>query len=355
MNLVHVDNNMVAEESVAVKIKKEKGEQTRVFLRNHGLIRSDLKIKRTSDYLFIPVIHSSDVLSDFELVTCSFEKTEKRPTSYHELLNLPNDLQEKLPTSFDIIGDIVLIKLPESLQSYESKIGNALLNVQSHVKTVCVMNPVHGEFRRRSVRIIAGEQKTVTTHKEFGLRFQVDVEKTYFSPRLANERMRVSTLIKKNKSVFDMFCGVAPFSVLIATYAHPLRILAIDKNPDAVRLAKQNSMNNHVEDTVTVLKEDAMNTTSFLEKQHMVPDHIIMNLPFSAIDFFPLAVQNVSDKGMIHYYDILKESSFDERIKVLKKKAEKFDARLVQLDVHNIKTYAPHEFYIGIDITVSKN
>jgi len=346
---------MQTEESVAVKIEKKKGEQTRVFLREKGLIRSDLKIKRTNEHLLLPITHFSDEVSNFDLVTSYFEKLKKSPSDYKDLLSLPAILKKNLPTSFDIIGDILLLKLPDSLFSYASDIGDALLKTHSHVKTVCVINPVQGELRKRSVRVVAGEQKTKTEHKEYGLSFSVDVEKTYFSPRLASERMRVTKLIRKDTCIFDMFCGVAPFSVMIARYAHPLHILAIDKNPEAVRLAKKNIVKNNVENKITLFQEDAKNTRNVLEKQNMIPDHIIMNLPFSAIEFFPLAVKYVSHKGIIHYYDIISEKFFDKRIGELKDIANNYDTSLVQTRLHKIKTYAPHEFYIGIDITVSKN
>ena len=346
---------METEESLAVKTKKTKGEQTRVFLRKHELLKTNLKIKRSNDYLLIPVKRSIKEFNDFIIVTSSFEKTKQTIHNYQDLLNLPNELQSQLPTSFDIIGDILLFKLPEELQNFSSEIGRALLQTHAHVNTVCIIDPVSGELRRRNVHVIAGEQKTVTMHKEYGLWFKVDVEKTYFSPRLATERKRISNLIEKDDLVFDMFCGVAPFSVMIATFAHPSKVIAVDKNPDAIRLAQQNIQNNNVSDKIIVINDDALNTKKILSYHQINPNHIIMNLPFSAFEFFPLALQVIKDKGMIHYYDMIEENSIEERIDQLKSAAQKYDSTLVETTVHKIKTYAPHEFYIGIDITVSKN
>jgi len=343
------------EESLAVKIKKTKGEQTRVFLRNHELLRFDLKIKRNNDFLFIPVKEAIKEYDDFVIVKNVFEKTKQSIDKYQDLLNLPTELQDELPSSFDIIGDILLIKISEELESYATEIGHALLKTHSHVNTVCSIDPVSGELRRRNVSVIAGEQKTVTLHKEYGLWFKVDVEKTYFSPRLATERKRVSMLVEKNALVYDMFCGVAPFSVMIAKFAQPKRVIAVDKNPDAIRLAEENIQKNKVSDKITVINEDALNTRKILSQHRMIPNHIIMNLPFSSYEFFPLAVQVIKDHGMIHYYDMINENNIEKRIDQLKNIAKKYDTSLVETTVHKIKTYAPHEFYIGIDITVSKN
>ena len=345
---------METEESLAVKIKKTQGEQTRVFLRNQELLRSDLKIKRSNDYLFIPVKDSIREYDDFTIVKDVFEKTKLSIRNYQDHLTFPNELQSQLPTSFDIIGDIILIKLPEELQSYSKEIGRALLQTHAHVNTVCSIDPVSGELRRRNVTVIAGEQKTVTMHKEYGLWFKVNVQKTYFSPRLATERKRVSTLIEKNAIVYDMFCGVAPFSIMIAKFAHPSNVISVDKNPDAINLAEHNIQKNNVSDKITVINDDALNTKEILSHHHMIPNHIIMNLPFTAFEFFPLALQVIKDKGMIHYYDMIDEDSIEKRIGQLKIAAQKYDSTLVETTVHKIKTYAPHEFYIGIDITVSK-
>jgi tRNA (guanine37-N1)-methyltransferase len=346
---------MCTEQCLAVKITKKKGESIRVFLKEKGLLRTDLKIKRNQDVLFIPVNQNHDLLDEFELVSSFFQKIKKKPRSYQELLDIPSELYTLLPTSFDIIGDILLLRLPQELQSYSESIGDALLKTHAHVKTICLMSPVSGDYRTRSVSVIAGKKQTMTRHKEYGLWFNVDVKNTYFSPRLASERKRVSTLIQKDSFVFDMFCGIGPFSILIARYAKPYRILGIDINPIAVELARENTRENKVDDIITVLNEDAIDTTRILNFHKMIPDHIIMNLPFSALKFFPLAVQHISDRGIIHYYDIIEESRISNRCEQLERIANTVDATLDQMKVHRIKTYAPHEFYIGIDITVSKN
>ena len=346
---------MVTEESLAVKIEKEKGEEVRLFLQRNDLIRSDLRIKKDEQFLYIPINCLSNLVSEYDIITGIFEKTEERIDSYQQLLSLPYELQCSLPTSFDIIGDIILIKLPKELQSFSKEIGNALLKTHAHVKTVCSMNPVSGEFRNRSIQLIAGEHKTVTMHKEYGTWFKIDVEKTYFSPRLANERKRVSSLIRKKSCVLDMFCGVAPFSILIAKYAQPSHIIAVDKNPDAIKLGEFNIGKNNVKDKISLFNKDAKDAQKLCNDLSMQPDHIIMNLPFSAFDFFPIAIQLISHGGMIHYYDILNESLFEQRRNDLIEIAKNYRTDLTLLNIHKIKTYAPHEFYIGIDITVSKN
>lgn len=279
-------------------------------------------------------------------------KITNKPKSYKELLNLPDNLKEKLPTSFDVVGNILILKLDPELLNYKVEIGEILHKVNKNVKTVCLTRPVKGELRTRDMKMIAGKKSTETTHKEFGLKFKVDVKKAYFSPRLATERKHVTEQVKDGETVVDMFAGVAPFSIMIAKYANPKIVYAFDKNKDAVSYAKENVKINNVLDKVEVIHTDAKKAHNILKQK---ANRVIMNLPFSAHLFFEYALKIADNSCEIHYYDILKEGNIDTRIKDLKKLAEEDKITLTNFDVRKIKTYAPREFYIGIDITAKRN
>jgi tRNA (guanine37-N1)-methyltransferase len=79
-----------------------------------------------------------------------------------------------------------------------------------------------------------------------------------------------------------------------------------------------------------------------------------MNLPFSAYLFFSSAFKIAKDQSIIHYYDIVHTNKIEDRINKLKKIAEESEYTLSNIDVEKIKTYAPREFYIGMDITAKK-
>ncbi|HDQ16253.1 MAG TPA: tRNA (guanine-N1)-methyltransferase, partial [Bacteroidetes bacterium] len=202
---------------------------------------------------------------------------EKKPKSYKELVSMPEKLKEKLPTSYDVVGDIILIKLDNALLEHKNEIGNSLLNIHKNVKTVCLIEPVSGEYRTRNVEVIAGENKTETVHKEYGLKFYVDVEKTYFSPRLANERMRITKLVKKDEIIADMFTGVAPFPIMIAKKSNPKIIYGIDKNKYAIEYAKKNVVANNLLDKIELICRDSKNVKKIVREKNA--DRIIMNHP----------------------------------------------------------------------------
>jgi len=76
--------------------------------------------------------------------------------------------------SYDVIGDIAIIRVTEKSRKYSRKIAETIMNVQKNVKTVLAQtSSVCGDFRLRKLNFVAGENKTATVHKEYGCLFSV--------------------------------------------------------------------------------------------------------------------------------------------------------------------------------------
>ena len=324
------------------------------MLSRKNLLNKRLKIKKEKGLIYIPLKSGNPKVESFKIVEKDFEINKEKPRLISDIIDIPNILINKLPVSYDIVGDIILIKLENELIKYKEEIGKSLFTLHSNVHTICLSKPVKGEYRTRDIEIIAGEKKTSTIHKEYGLRFEVDVKKTYFSPRLSSERKRVADLVKPGEVVVDMFAGVAPFSIMIAKYANPKIIYSLDKNLHAIKYAKRNIKKNKVLDKVEVIHLDAENISQFYNKRDVKADRIVMNLPFSAHLFFKNALEIINNICDLHYYDILKEQEIEKRTNYLKKLAEEKNISLIKIAIRKIKTYAPREFYIGIDIKAKK-
>ena len=342
---------MSTKKIMAVCVPFAEAELLRRTLREQNLLRNDVEILKDEKCIYFPVKEVPKELTSYKVVTKSFKLKTVKSNCYKDRLKLSKTLMEQLPTSYDVVGAIILIKLSKALYPYRKDIGTALLETHKNIRTVCLIDPVSGELRTRNITVIAGDNQTLTTYIEFGLSFDVDVEKTYFSPRLASERRRVTNLVKPGEIVVDMFTGVAPFSIMIARYAKPKIVYAIDKNTEAIKLAQQNAKKNFVLDTVEIIHADANNIDKIITKK---ADRIIMNLPFSAHRFFPLALSIAAHICIIHYYDIIKEEGIKTRVDTLKKTATEHGFFLSDVSIRKIKTYAPREFYIGIDITATK-
>jgi tRNA (guanine37-N1)-methyltransferase len=278
-------------------------------------------------------------------------KKRKTPRSYKDIVNVPKNLKQELPTSYDIVGDIVLIKLRNNLLSNKKEIAKALLTAHRNIKTVCLITPVSGELRTRKIEIIGGEKRTETIHKEFGLIFQLDISKVYFSTRLSSERKRITNLVNNNEIIVDMFTGVGPFSIMIAKYANPKIIYALDKNSNAIKYAKKNVTKNNVLDKVEVIHANSKEIEKIIKVK---ANRILMNLPFSSHLFFSNALKIMNNICIIHYYDILNINDLEQRINYLKEIAIDNNVILTGFNVRRIKSYTPREFYIGIDITAKR-
>src|SRR5437867_7243213 len=261
-----------------------------------GLRRTDLQIERPGATLRIPVPPNPAI--GYPTIEREFPRGFALVRSYRELVTVPPRLEPLLPKAFDAIGDIVVLRLSDELRAFERAIGDAVLRWNPRIRTVAADEGVKGELRIRKVRVVAGERKTRTEHTEFGLRYLVDVERAYFSPRLGSERWRVAQQVRPGEVVVDMFAGVGPYAILIARTRQPKAVHAIDANPDAVELLRENVRRNRAN---VVVHEG--HGPSLLRGLAPV-DRVIMDLPQSGAEFLPTAAASVRDGGIVNFYTI---------------------------------------------------
>src|SRR5574341_617547 len=141
--------------------------------------------------------------------------------------------------AFAQIGDIIIIRIPDSLVTKKKIIGEILLQQVKTAKSVFYqLSPVEGDFRTRNLELLAGEDRTETEYKEHGCRFKVDVQKAFFSPRLSTERERIANLIEDGETVINMFGGVGMFSIISAK-KKKCTVYNIDINQYAIELCKK--------------------------------------------------------------------------------------------------------------------
>ncbi|AEH24893.1 tRNA (guanine(37)-N1)-methyltransferase Trm5b [Pyrococcus yayanosii] len=328
---------------LAVKVPREKGEEVRRKLIELGLFNRDYRIGREGDYLLIPVV---EPVEGFETVEVELEPVRRRPHSYQEVVRVPKELRPSLPSSFDIVGDIAIIELPEELVPYGKEIGRAIMEVHRHIRAVFAKGgKVGGEFRVRPLIHLAGEKKTETIHRENGIRLKLDIAKVYFSPRLATERRRIFERTQPGEVVFDMFAGVGPFSILLAKKAK--LVFACDINPWAVKYLDENKRLNKIPNVVPVLG-DVRKVAGQIKA-----DRVIMNLPGHARAFLKEAMLSVRDGGVIHYYGFSPEEDlFGKHEEAIRDVAEELGLEVEFLDRRRIRNYAPRQYNVAIDFRV---
>lgn len=207
---------------------------------------------------------------------------------------------EEIFSAFDQIGDIIIVRIPDSLLGKKEIIGKTLLEQIKNANTVFYQSsPVEGDFRIRDLELLAGENKTQTEYKEFGCRFLVDVEKVFFSPRLSTERNRIADLVKDSETIINMFGGIGMFSIMAAK-KKKCTVYNIDINPDAARLCEKNILLNKLAGNVISLHGDASQIIK--EKLEGKGDRVLMLLPERSDEFLDSAIAAAKKNAIIHYY-----------------------------------------------------
>jgi len=331
--------------SLCVRVRRGEGESVRKKLLEEGLLDRALHVDRDDDHIYLPVLAAPEGMETEER---DFKERTRGERDYKVLADVPEGLRALLPTSFDILGDIAIIRLPEELLPHASQVGEALLRASPRLRSAFLDRGVVGEFRVLDLEVIAGEDASATVHVEHGLRFKVDPRRAYFNPRLATERRRVAALVKPGETVVDMFAGVGPFAIMIAKLARPGVVYAIDLNPAAVELMRENIALNKV-DTVVPLQGDARQWVFDLP----CADRVIMNLPHSAVDFFADALTRLNLGGTMHLYHICDRGDFQGVLDDLVLKANGMGVRLEVLRGEELRTYSPTASVFSADLLLS--
>jgi tRNA (guanine37-N1)-methyltransferase len=352
--------------SICVVVPKKQGQKALEFLSKLELIDKSLEIQRNENSLCVPLIREPqeseyvkirNTIPEIQIAAAVFtEKQLPAKTLIQVLSNkFPSNLLASIPQALDVVGDIAIIEVPTELAGYENLIGEAILKTHRNIKTVLAKaGAISGTFRVREYKFIAGEEKTRTIHKEFGVTYHIDLAKAYFSPRLSYEHERVASLVQENETVVDLFAGVGPFSVLIAKKNPKVKIYAVDINPGAIELLKINSRVNRVENHVFPILGDARQITA--TKLKNTADRVIMNLPETAIEFVDAACQAIKPYGgVIHFYGFVRSPDSIEDLKMRFSTAvEKTERNLVSfVYAKSIRETAPYESQIVIDAKIN--
>ena len=255
--------------------------------------------------------------------------------------------------AFDQIGNIIIIRMPDSLVSKKKAIGEILLQKIKTAKSVFYQSsPVEGDFRTRSLELIAGEDSTETEYREYGCRFKVNVQKAFFSPRLSTERNRIADLVVDGEAIINMFGGIGMFSIIVAK-KKKCTVYNIDINPDAIELCNQNIMLNKLKGKVESIAGDA--TKIIEERLSGKGDRILMLLPERSDEFLDSAIKASKKNAIIHYYchihsdkkNLVANLAKEHFMKVVKVKSEIFGSKIV-------RPIGPRFYQAVVDAKISK-
>ena len=265
---------------------------------------------------------------------------------------LKSKLSEKelalAPTSFDVVGDILIFsEFPKELNKKEKLIGDTILETYPHIKTVLKkIKKFSGKFRTARLKVIAGEKRKETTHKENDVFVKLDVEKVYFSPRMSSERKRITDLVKPNESILVMFSGSGIYPLVIAKNTGCKEVYGIEINPIAHKFALENAKKNRLEKKVMLFAGDVIKVMPKLSKKF---DRILMPLPKGGEKYLELALKHSRKGSIIHFYDFLHENEFNKAETKVKKACLKQKRKYKKLNLAKCGQYSPGFFRICLD------
>ncbi len=329
----------------SVKVPLKMLNDVRKELMEKKLMRMDYRIRAEAEYGYIPVKKDID---EYEMVDIDLDELNTHPHNFSELLEdeLTSCEIEDLKTSFDTIGEIVILEIPDNLLSKKNIIGKATLNFTKRKSIYMKKSAVHGTIRIRDLELIAGEDNPVTVHKEHGARLKLNVKEVYFSPRLATERKRVSDSVCDGENILDMFCGIGPFPIVIARNNN-VNITGVDINENAIKYFKENIRLNKLKN-ITPLCGDVRDVSPTFKMKF---DRIIMNLPGLAYDFLDVAMNLIEDNGIINYYEF--SDGYEQGKKRLSDAALKENKNVEIINTRKVKSTSPGEWHISIDAKIT--
>jgi len=258
--------------------------------------------------------------------------------------------------SFNILGNIAVVNFSDNTKILDKKkFAVEILNKNKFLKTVLEKSgKFHGRLRKMKTKHLAGEKNKEVLYRENDCSFRFNIDTTYFSPRLSNERKEIASLIKKDCEVLVMFAGVGPFSIVIAKNSQPARVYSNEINREANKYAELNAEINGVKNKIEFVNGDIKKVAVKLQKQNKKFDYIIMPRPNLAESFLTQAFM-LSKKGThVYYYDFCKVDETDAIVEKIKKQAGKSKRAVKILNVKSAGETAPYKIRVRVDFTVLK-
>ncbi|XP_074278581.1 tRNA (guanine(37)-N(1))-methyltransferase 2 isoform X2 [Silene latifolia] len=322
---------------------------------------------------------------------------------------LPDGVE--VPSSFETIGHVAHLNITEELLPYKDIIAKVIYDKNyPRIKTVVnKVGSITNEFRVPKFEVLAGESDMGTEVRQYGARFKLDYGLVYWNSRLEHEHMRMVSLFQAGETICDMFAGIGPFAVPAALKG--CTVYGNDLNPDSIKYLKINAEINKVENRVFAYNMDArefisqlmtvpalkkndscrtppngsdgstrtsiggVNDGNFEEDgavgtdssgsmkrgtakrlrafdppavkpwEHV--DHVIMNLPASALQFldaFKCRIQKKYWKGLlpwIHCYCFIRASETEEFI--ISEAESRLGAKILDPVFHRVRDVAPNK------------
>ena len=214
----------------------------------------------------------------------SYEKTYAMLTASEVFRRLIPEAKE-WPASFETAGHVAHVNLRAEMVPYKRLIGQVLLDKNRNLRTVVnKTSHIATEFRTFPMEVIAGKDDTVVEVREGGARFRFDFREVYWNSRLQYEHARVVQGFAKGEVVCDMMAGIGPFAIPAAMKGCVVH--ANDLNPQSYAcLVANGKLNKGCGSRLHASNRCGRDFVRRLAAEKTRFDHVVMNLPATAIEF----------------------------------------------------------------------
>jgi tRNA (guanine37-N1)-methyltransferase len=212
-----------------------------------------------------------------------------------------------IPSGFDVIGDIAVVNIPAKYKDYYGDVAASITGKRKNVRTVLNRVASAGdEFRVPGFEVIYGDPRTVTVHRESGFSYMLDLDDSFFNPRLCTERMRISAMVNENETVLVPFAGVGPFAIPQARRG--AKVYVVEMNPSACGWLRKNVELNGVSENIDIIRGNAYDIPGMFIAEF---DRAIIPTPYGFDGSLHLSAARVKKGGFIHFYTFKRPSEID--------------------------------------------
>lgn len=252
--------------------------------------------------------------------------------------------------SYERIGDIVVISELDRI-SKEDAVEGVLEHNPGLDSILLKTENLSGEFRVGGYEKLYGK-KTETVHREHGVRIKVDPTKMFFSEREGTERKRIFESVEEDEEILVMFSGAGPLPVTLAKNSDAGKIVGVEKNPEAVRYARENLAINGVEDQVEIIEGDVRKVCPDLGKF----DKVLMPSPTNALEFVEEALGRVDNNGVLVVYSISdKEDLYHSVIDKVEEAVSEKDLEVEVLEERVVADFSPAKRKVAVEFRVRES
>ncbi len=337
---------------LAVYTELKNAEKVKQRIIKKGIMNTEYQAVKELGLIYFPVTKKVKVLGAKQVDTKFKFPIVKKTATIEEILKgkLTTKEMKLVPRTLEIVGQIMVLEVPDELIKKEKIIAEAYLEQNSNITTVVKKEAVHsGTYRLRKVKILAGKKTKETIHYENGVKIKLNLEKTYFSARSSNERLRIAKQVKPNEQILVMFSGAGPYPLVIAKKSEAKIVYGIEMNPSAHEYAIANVTLNKLEDKVAIFQGDVR---KLLPKMNKTFERIAMPLPKTGEEFLDIALNKVKKNGMVHLYSFLDEEDFDKYAQKVRDICKKNKKQIRILKKVKCGQFSPRVFRVCYDIKV---